>query len=564
MSLTREELQELHELASAAVDGRLDEAARERLQRRLLESEEARRFYVGYMGMSAELALAAADAAAARTIRVPARVVRAPRPAAILVRPPAPTMLRWWPALAAAACAVALAGTMLHRHLRGGTRGEAVTAFAKAVSSERGVARLTHAAGARLAHAAGGGLDLGSSISAGRLRLSSGVMEVEFASGARVVLESPAEFVVLSGNEGLLRHGRMSAHVPPAARGFRLWTSDMVVTDLGTAFGVSLLPDRAPEVHVFEGKVELTRSGAAEPPSGLTAGRAARVEPARVRELAADPGAFVREEEVARREAAELRTRYDAWKQACRAFDTDPDLRVHFDFERRAGADAALLNSALASDPRTQGVVSGCATTRGRWPDKGALEFKGKGDRVRLNVPGAYTSLTYLAWVRVDGLPNHFNGLCLTDWSAAGEVHWQVTNAGEIEFSVRDPKSGAGWGQLLSPSVFSKERLRRWLHLAAVYDGPGRSMSLYVNGERVASQAIEQSRVLLLGAMELGNWTREAGSSRQSNRALSGAMDEFALLARPLSGGEIRVLYEVGRPRPPLVAEAAAAPGAVP
>lgn len=61
-----------------------------------------------------------------------------------------------------------------------------------------------------------------------------------------------------------------------------------------------------------------------------------------------------------------------------------------------------------------------------------------------------------------------------------------------------------------------------------------------------------------MGNLEIGNWgvavhdprwerLRKAGSI-DSNRSFKGRLDEFALIAQPLSAAEIRAIYEYGKP----------------
>jgi hypothetical protein len=75
------------------------------------------------------------------------------------------------------------------------------------------------------------------------------------ACGARVVIEGPADFQFISASEVSCSGGRLTAEVPPQARGFRIGTPQMNVTDLGTSFGLDVKEGRT-ELHVFKGSVE--------------------------------------------------------------------------------------------------------------------------------------------------------------------------------------------------------------------------------------------------------------------------------------------------------------------
>src|SRR4051812_48520034 len=96
---------------------------------------------------------------------------------------------------------------------------------------------------------------VGAPLEPGWLRLKSGLAQIVFYSGARVVIEGPIELQLISPSEALCRSGRLTAEVPPQAHGFRVRTPQMNVTDLGTAFGLDV-KDRRTELHVFKGSVE--------------------------------------------------------------------------------------------------------------------------------------------------------------------------------------------------------------------------------------------------------------------------------------------------------------------
>src|SRR6185503_5143896 len=105
---------------------------------------------------------------------------------------------------------------------------------------------------------------LGSVLPKRRLVLTSGSIQLEFFSGARVILEGPADFELVSTNEGLCRHGKLRAFVPPQANGFVVRTSTITLVDRGTEFGLRADRGGDAEVHVFQGRVELRGRGASE------------------------------------------------------------------------------------------------------------------------------------------------------------------------------------------------------------------------------------------------------------------------------------------------------------
>ena len=147
-------------------------------------------------------------------------------------------------------------------------------------------------------------------LSAGKkLRLTSGLAELRFRSGAIVVLEGPAAFEILGRNRGRLETGKLVAHVPPAARGFQVETPHARVIDLGTEFAMFVQQTSEPngqhsstEVHVLAGQVEVAaqhnRTGADSPSlqKNISSGAAVRAEAGlnSLTTIASQPERFVR------------------------------------------------------------------------------------------------------------------------------------------------------------------------------------------------------------------------------------------------------------------------------
>lgn len=110
----------------------------------------------------------------------------------------------------------------------------------------------------------------------GLMKIESEVIRMLFDSGVEVTVEGPAEFELRGVDLMVLQSGVLAANVPPGAEGFRVDTPTAQITDLGTAFGVSLDPDGSSRVSVFDGEIEIE-----EPTSGerkrLTEGEEARI-----------------------------------------------------------------------------------------------------------------------------------------------------------------------------------------------------------------------------------------------------------------------------------------------
>src|SRR5262249_5633631 len=129
--------------------------------------------------------------------------------------------LTLWPALAAGVL-IALVGYAAGHHGRPGPR-------APRSPADPSAARAPGANVAWLVNAQDGRWEGGEAAMPGRdmragktLRLQSGLAEIEFDRGARLILRGPAGLGLVSGNEARLLYGSLTARVPPAARGVTL------------------------------------------------------------------------------------------------------------------------------------------------------------------------------------------------------------------------------------------------------------------------------------------------------------------------------------------------------
>ncbi|MEM6797875.1 MAG: LamG-like jellyroll fold domain-containing protein [Planctomycetota bacterium] len=102
----------------------------------------------------------------------------------------------------------------------------------------------------------GSPVQYGEPLSSGRrLMLLSGLAQLTFESGAKLLLQGPANFVVDSEMDGSLHAGKVTAVVPRRAHGFTIRTPSVEVIDLGTEFAIEVDESGASEVHVIDGEV---------------------------------------------------------------------------------------------------------------------------------------------------------------------------------------------------------------------------------------------------------------------------------------------------------------------
>jgi hypothetical protein len=101
--------------------------------------------------------------------------------------------------------------------------------------------------------------------------LISGLMEISYDTGARVILQGPCEYEVCSESGGYLAFGKSTARIekknseksgrhlskPASLELFSIRTPTATVVDLGTEFGVEVNKSGESMAHVYQGKVEL-------------------------------------------------------------------------------------------------------------------------------------------------------------------------------------------------------------------------------------------------------------------------------------------------------------------
>ena len=530
------------EAVAAVCHGSATEAEMRALNELLRSAPRARDEYLFRLELHARLAsdpdLFAQSEDAAATCRLPVIPWEAPRQALSPTRPVPLVRRRLAQVLALAACLLLTATGVWSLWFTRPAPQNPATSTAVAMLTRAVEARWSQSTGPRR---------IGSALEPGWLRLESGLAQVVFYSGARVVIEGPAELQLVSPTEAVCPTGRLLAEVPQPARGFRLKTDQLNVVDLGTAFGVDATCGRT-EVHVFKGQVEVFSTTMAK--QTLGEGQAAAVlgtTPPRL--MAASAAAFTAMFDFQQRSLASEAFRYEQWQLASARLNQDPSLVVRLDFENLSGTDWTLRNAAERDHAVSDATVVGCQRAEGRWREKQALEFQSVNDRVRLAIPGDFEAMTLSAWVCVKGLDRQFNSLFMCDGFEPGTIHWLIRHDGVLGLTVFGPHAG-NLQIVVSPPVVTLDQLGRWLHLAVVVDGEAGQVVHYVNGSLVARQALRLGPPFRLGPAELGNWNAKSGPHPAPAliRNLSGALDEFALFSRALSDVEVRDLHANGKP----------------
>lgn len=401
----------------------------------------------------------------------------------------------------------------------------------------------------------------GDSLQPGQFKLLSGAVQIDFFSGATMLIDEAADVNLVSSWEAECAHGKVTMHVPAPAIGFRLTLPGMKVVDLGTEFAVQV-DGAESSLHVFDGEVEahvpgsqmqIIREGSSLKKSTdlpVVAG-------------VSNPADFPSVEEFERRKEEYYQTKTKQWRTAMNEVRSDERIIGCYQFRRWEDEkwDRLVNNFAIPKRTYSHGSAVGARWVDGRWPTKSALEFKSPGDRVRINLgKDKYDGLTMAAWIRVDGLDRKYNALLLSDGYEDGEPHWQIDKSGRLMFSVSYMRFAPSSGQRFDPyrqdQVFYSPKVvnsdgRRWHHVAVTFDATTGEAVQYFDGKEVSREVSEHhlgDRKVTFGPCAIGNWGLPIEGVPFPVRNLNGRVDEFLIYKVPLSGDEILNLHELGIP----------------
>lgn len=284
-----------------------------------------------------------------------------------------------------------------------------------------------------------------------RLMLRQGAVELTLASGVTALAEAPADLTLHQEDRLYQRSGRVRFRVPEKASGFQVQTPDLLITDLGTEFGVLSSPETPDEVHVFKGKVEVANQHGLRK-TELLAGRVARV---------AGPAGHLKPTPLRPEEFLEsllpriphLRFSFDSMDGETIPVEGDhPDVPA-----------LSALWMPGRTDPHRSPLVPG---KFGK-----AFRCNGKGDHIRTNWPGisGRSARSVAVWLRLPADKPEFKRESILVWGDTGEfggkfdVSWNF----HPEFGqVGALRITCGPGYVVGTTDL---RDGRWHHLAVVF-----------------------------------------------------------------------------------------------
>lgn len=549
------------ELVSHWLDGSLTDAESKELQTELEGSAERRCEFVDVCGLDADLRVMSDDAMGVST---------GADPTASPTSEKRGFSLGWVGLVVALAAALLLViGYGIGRDRRGRTElkiaesnvlnpDESVGETSEVVES--GCAVVSRIIDAKFAE--GITYQEGDSLRPGRLKLLAGAVQIDFFSGATMLMDQAAEVNLISSWEAECAHGKVTMHVPPPAIGFRLILPGMRVVDLGTEFGVEVAGTES-SLHVFDGEVEAHVPGSQMQIIREGESFKKSTDQAAVSGVAR-PTDFPNAIQFDQRMESFHRKKSKQWWDSMLEVRSDERILACYLFKQwEEDRWKRLINNfTIPKVGYRHGSAVGTRWVEGRWPTKDALEFKSPGDRVRINLRKTeYDGLTMAAWIRVDGLDRKYNALLMSDGYEDGEPHWQIDQSGRLMFSVSDIRTSRPRGKaakedrqsqvFYSPPIFGASD-RRWHHVAVTFDATTGEAVQYFDGEEVSREDSEQyqsGRKVRFGACEIGNWGLPLEGVPFPIRNLNGRVDEFLIYQEPLSGDEIAALYDLGVPK---------------
>ena len=497
---------ELNELCSALVDGQLTETQHARLQKMLIDSAEARRFYVRSMELSASLYSYASEMQSEPA--EPRNIIR-------------PAFWRRW-SVPLAAAAVVTIGVWIGRSLLPET-------LAPGDDEREFIARIS---GSKDPLWVGGvAFQNGDELHRGqRLELTSGFAEITFDSGAWLVVEGPASMDLDSAWQATLRRGTIKANIPQEAIGFKVSNASVDVVDLGTEFSMTAEDDGTAEVFVLNGQVEVEpRSTDASPAKKIL------MKEKQSRRFALGGMSDVRDSDQKFVKLAK-RVTLDLPKKAA--------SYAHWSFD---GKDGDAFQGELFGPVRSTGSaampIRSASATQGKFND--ALVFSADtGGQFNVADVGMRPVKTVAFWVRLPEDGSTADGGTFARFASV-ELGWNRSPADGSKGALRI--ANARGHAVASTSL----RDGRWHHVAAVVTSNGKSAGkwqakLYVDGRLDAWTGRNPLRkgvafsTIPADALVIGSVGAEQG--------FRGEMDELYVSDRALTPMEIRSLMRTNRP----------------
>ena len=403
-----------------------------------------------------------------------------------------------------------------------------------------------------------------------RFSISSGLLEITYDTGAKVLLQGPVTYEVDSATGGYLAVGKLTARLekdknklpsPACGRGvggegglnqsndhqssvslFAVRTPSAVVTDLGTEFGVEVDAQKGCYTETFVGLVSVspTNAGKSHKSWPVAAGESIRV----------DAGGTI----------AKHSTTKPHFVRHIHSGELTPYTKVvlqdrpwvYWPLDELPGAHWVSNRAGSGSDGRVVGVVRLGQDGPFRSDRNFAAEFTGHGYIETNQLPNNEFSQGFTAefWARVDGGIGQGLYRSPITFRDCKDVHDQV---GFTFYAMHNDTwafvtgTGQSWENLIGGTVVAG----RWVYIAAAFEPTGKSPSgalrgvrkLYVDGNLAATD--EQTFVPNLNVpLRIGAGATESPSPDFS---FLGRIAHVAIYNRPLVESQIKTHWNASK-----------------
>lgn len=281
------------------------------------------------------------------------------------------------------------------------------------------------------------------------LVLEQGTVELRLAGGTLGIVQAPARLTVEDETALRLDQGIGWFRVPAQDHGFRVRTHELMVTDLGTEFGVVSTPSANDEIHVLTGRVEARATGVRGEEAILKAGEARRCDPiGRLVRIDPSPDIFIR------------------------SLPTELPY-IAFDFDRidhdalEVGGNHPIARQTMAhrtGSTRPPKIVEGVSGK--------AIALDGKGEQIVTDWPGIADNMprTVSVWIRVDPDADLSDHPSIVGWGApeTSSGKWKVLLAQDAAGTPAVPRISLG-GHAYDAPITANDG--HWHHLTVTFSG---------------------------------------------------------------------------------------------
>lgn len=365
-----------------------------------------------------------------------------------------------------------------------------------------------------------------------KLQLKSGMVKLIFGSGAELILEGPAEFLIKDEMHSFCKQGLVSAFIPSKAHGFEIITPFGSVVDRGTEFVLSV-SEKESMVKVVQGKVDFFNS--LHSTINLSVGNALKID--QNKKINTQPlslPVFMNSEN--------FKLHLDKWQskqkqdriQKEEKIDRHPNLLARYNF-------LDIINTTTDNCSQSGIALRQKATVRGKnistdTPSgEKVLRLGKQSDRILLDIPESLEESTIFISFRLDTLQNIRAVLLASEKNIEknGAITLQLLQDGRLMFRIKQDKDNENSGYFSEP-FFKKNREGTWTNIALSIGK--KEIAFYHEGKLISSVKRENSIPIIPDKVFLGG---EKKISSVSDIPFKGAIDGFMIFNKALTTDEI-------------------------